>query len=291
MAWHVNTQYGAMHRVLNHRAEGRWLSAMQVRDAKKEVGGGQDCRKWTKFMCYSRSPHQSQSHKLIYSNTGYLDWNSKRRCVREKVPFRPAKSLFRPENSLFRPQKSDFQHEKPTFQPKKDNFSVSIFLLGIGRGLLIYFSEKFLLPWWEAFAEKLGIFCGPKSRLFSSKSRLFSQKGYLFSVHLSFRNRPRFINLIYFFEKFLLPWWEDFAEKLAIFGWQLSRRPSLLISWALCDEQYTPHCREYRWPDQLCRIVLRIRREKFFVAFITPCDEYHHAFYLMLDEAGLTSYK
>ncbi len=57
-----------MHRVLNHRAEGRWLSAMQVRDSRKEVGGGQDCRIWTKFMCYSGSPHQSQSHILMYSN-------------------------------------------------------------------------------------------------------------------------------------------------------------------------------------------------------------------------------
>ncbi len=57
-----------MHRVLNHRAAGRWLNAMQVRDARKEVGGGQYCRIWTKFMCYSRSPHQSQSHILMSIN-------------------------------------------------------------------------------------------------------------------------------------------------------------------------------------------------------------------------------
>ncbi len=127
---------------------------------------------------------------------GYLDWNCKRRCARWKRylfgpkshsfgpknhsfgpkshSFGPKSRSFGPKSQSFGPQKSDFQPEKPTFQPKKDTFSVSIFLLGIGLGLLIYFSEKFLLPWWE-----------------------------------------------------------DFAEKLAIFGWQLTRRPSLLICWAL----------------------------------------------------------
>jgi hypothetical protein len=34
-----------MHRVLEHRAEGRDLVRMRrVRDAIKDVGGGQDCR-------------------------------------------------------------------------------------------------------------------------------------------------------------------------------------------------------------------------------------------------------
>jgi hypothetical protein len=39
---------------------------------------------------------------------------------------------------------------------------------------------------------------------------------------------------------------------------------------------------------ELC---LEFHGKSFFEAFITPRDEYHHAFYLMLDEAGLTSYK
>ncbi len=39
-----------MHRVLEHSAEGRDLVRMrQVRGAVREVGGGQDCRIWTKF--------------------------------------------------------------------------------------------------------------------------------------------------------------------------------------------------------------------------------------------------
>jgi hypothetical protein len=160
---------------------------------------------------------------------GYLHWNSKRRCV---VLYMLKRYLFGPKSHSFGPKKGNSFCPKSRLFSRKGTFSASIFLLVIDRGLLIYFSDKFLLPWWE-----------------------------------------------------------DFAEKLATFWRAIIAKNQLANLLSVCDEQYTPHCREYRWPDQLCRIVYRIPRKKFFLAFITPCDQYHHEFYLVLDEDGLTSYK